>query len=71
MRTGRWWLTAMTMISIASLTSGCASRPVVIPADKVVRQVYAGQVYVVPSDGYFVPKARMLEILDALAKRKQ
>jgi hypothetical protein len=43
-------------------------RLVVIPADKEVVRVKAGQIS--PKDGYLVPDARMLEILDALGKRE-
>jgi len=47
--------------------TGCV-RLVVIPADKEVVRVKAGQIS--PKDGYLVPDARMLEILDALGKRE-
>ena len=52
--------------TFCSLT-GCV-RLVVIPADKEVVRVKAGQIS--PKDGYLVPDARMLEILDALGKRE-
>jgi len=47
--------------------TGCV-RLVVIPADKEVVRLKAGQIS--PKSGYLVPDARMLEILDALGRRE-
>ena len=46
---------------------GC-TRLVVIPSDKEVVRLKAGQIS--PKSGYLVPDARMLEILDALGRRE-
>jgi hypothetical protein len=44
---------------------------VVIPADKQVLPLEAGQKFTAPSNGWWVPEARMQEILHALeAKAK-
>jgi len=44
------------------------TRLVVIPADKEVVYLKLGQPS--PKEGYLVPEAKMLEILDALGKRE-
>jgi hypothetical protein len=58
----------MTILPL-SLLMGCQSRPavVVIPEDKRVLYVMPGSTNT--QEGYFVPKARMQEILRALATR--
>ena len=66
-RLARLLLTAMLSASTLSLTSGC-TRLVVISSDKEVVRLRSGQTS--PKDGYLVPDARMLEILDALGKRE-
>jgi hypothetical protein len=66
-RLARLLLTAMLSASTLSLTSGCV-RLVVIPADKEV--VYLKMHQPSPKEGYLVPEAKMLEILDALGKRE-
>lgn len=64
--TGQWWK-AMPLLLIASwmtLSSvGCSTRLVVLPADKTVVRLPAGQAYTPQINGYFVPDARMQEIL--------
>ena len=60
-------LLGMLLASMFCSMTGCV-RLVVIPADKEVVRVRAGQIS--PKDGYLVPDARMLEILDALGKRE-
>jgi hypothetical protein len=57
----------MLMLSTVSLMSGCASL-IVIPSDKEVTRILKGQIS--PKDGYLVPDARMLEILDAIGERE-
>jgi hypothetical protein len=42
---------------------------VVLPADRVVVPMPAGKPYTPASDGYFVPKARMQDILDRLSEK--
>ena len=60
-------LLGMLLASMFCSMTSCV-RLVVIPADKEVVRVKAGQIS--PKDGYLVPDARMLEILDALGKRE-
>ena len=65
------WLRAMALLSMLGWSSGCATRVVVIPADKQVLPLEAGQKFTAPSSGWWVPDARMQEILHALeAKAK-
>jgi len=40
----------------------------ILPADKVIVPLSAGSVYTNALPGYFVPKERMLEILDRLSE---
>jgi hypothetical protein len=56
----------------AGLTGwGCLHRPLlVLPADKVVVPLPAYQAYTPEFDGYFVPKARMLDILNRLSEKE-
>ena len=56
-------LTASLMIGLTA-----CSTYTVIPADKVVRHVEAGQV--ISQAGWFVPDARMKDILDQLDRCK-
>ena len=61
---------SLLVILLASMfcsMAGC-TRLVVIPADKEVVRLKAGQIS--PKNGYLVPDARMLEILDALGRRE-
>lgn len=69
------WRVARTawMMSIACWSLVCATgcgllsrKVVVIPADKQVRYLKAGQTYTATNDTYLVPPARMQEILRAL-----
>ena len=65
------WLRAMLLLSMLGWSSGCATRVVVIPADREVVPLKAGQNFRAPSTGWWVPDARMQEILHALeAKAK-
>jgi hypothetical protein len=41
----------------------------VLSADKVVVAMPAGKAYTPANDGYFVPKARMQDILDRLSEK--
>ena len=54
-------------LSTLCWTSGCV-RLIVLPADKEV--VYLKLNQPSPKEGYLVPKARMLEILDGLGNRE-
>jgi len=49
-----------------SLLTGCAHYRV-ISADKTVRRLKANETFLAPSDGWFVPDARWLELREALA----
>ena len=62
----------MASILFCSLTlTGCVtSRVVVIPADRAVSRLEAGKAFTPASPGYFVPDARMKEILDALEQKQ-
>lgn len=65
------WLRAMALLLMLAWLNGCATRVVVIPADKQVLPLEAGQKFTAPSNGWWVPEARMQEILHALeAKAK-
>ncbi len=44
-------------------SAGCSTRLVVLPADKTVVRMPAGESYTPQNSGYFVPDARMQEIL--------
>lgn len=62
-RVACWTLiTCSTMACVA----GCRSRLNVIPADRIVTFLPAGQTYTATQDTYLVPPARMQEILRAL-----
>ena len=60
-------LLGMLLASTLCLMTGCV-RLIVIPADKEV--VYLKLNQPSPKEGYLVPEAKMLEILDALGKRE-
>ena len=65
------WLRVTLLLSMLAWLNGCATRVVVIPADKQVLPLEAGQTFKAPSSGWWVPDARMQEILHALeAKAK-
>ena len=65
------WLRVTLLLSMLAWSSGCATRVVVIPADRQVIPLEAGQTFKAPSTGWWVPDARMQEILHALeAKTK-
>jgi len=50
------------------LLTGCAHYRV-ISADKTVRRLKALDTFLAPSDGWFVPDARWLELREALADK--
>jgi len=65
------WLRVTLLLSMLAWLNGCATRVVVIPADRQVIPLAAGQTFKAPSTGWWVPDARMQEILHALeAKAK-
>jgi hypothetical protein len=63
------WRRAMLMLSMLAWSNGCATRVVVIPADRQVIPLEAGQTFKAPSTGWWVPDARMQEILHALERK--
>ncbi len=62
------WLRVTAMLSMLVWLGGCATRVVVIPADRQVIPLEAGQTFKAPSTGWWVPEARMQEILHALER---
>lgn len=69
------WRTWMAMLLTAcwmTMSVGCATKLTVIAADKAVVPMPAGQPYTPATDGFFVPSARMQQILhdqaDAIRK---
>lgn len=63
---------ATLMLLIASLlilSAGC-KRLIVIPADKTVIRLQTNESFRPTIPGYFVPDARMLEILEQLSKKQ-
>jgi len=64
---------AMLMLLIASWSSGCAAfrtKVMVIPADKAVTRLEAGQTFTATNNGWFVPDARFQELLHKLAEKQ-
>ena len=63
--------TTMKLLPIALsmlISTGCAHYKV-IDGDKTVRRLKAHEQFSVPSDGWFVPDARWLELREALADK--
>ena len=54
---------------MSALTGCVRTRMLILPADKVVVPLPAGTVYTNSTPGYFVPKARMQDILDRLSEK--
>lgn len=67
-----WPVPTWMLLTACSITilSGCKTAVVAIPADKTVVSMPAGQPFT-PTNGpgYFVPAARMLEILTELERK--
>lgn len=65
----------MPFLSIACwiiVSTGCSltkKEMLILPADKVIVPLAAGSVYTNALPGYFVPKARMLDILNQLSEQ--
>lgn len=62
-------LLGIAMILTASYTSGCRAPIVLIPSDKTVSLLKAGQSFTASNDVYLVPPARLQEILHKLAEQ--
>lgn len=56
----------LTLLTVCSMTlCGCVSHPIrVIPADRAAVRMPADKPYTPAINGYFVPDARMLELLE-------
>jgi len=63
-------LTVLTVSWTLSLTGCQSSRVVVIPSDRDVRPLPAGVPFTPAVRGWFVPDARMLDILNRLERTK-
>ena len=57
------------MLLLTACLTSCASKVVVIPANKTVEKIHAGKSFRSEFSGWFVPDARMKEIMDALNER--
>jgi putative Ca2+/H+ antiporter (TMEM165/GDT1 family) len=68
------WLVWMAMASTAfwmTIFAGCTTNVVTIPADRAVVPVAAGATFTATNGpGWFVPSARMLEMLQQLERSK-
>lgn len=68
----RKWLRVTLWLSIPvwlAILSGCKTRVVVIPSDRAAIRLPAGSSFIPSVPGYFIPDARMLEILTELNRR--
>lgn len=66
------WRTVMALLSMLSLSAGCGcstTRVVVISSDRQVVPLNAGKAFRPPVNGWFVPEARMQELLHALERK--
>lgn len=64
----------MLLLSMLGSSLGCACstpRVVVIPSDRQVLPVSAGKAFLPPVNGWFVPQARMQEMLHALERKAE
>jgi hypothetical protein len=69
----RLLLNLMLILSISCLSVtliACRTKVVAIPSDKSVVAMPAGVAYTPAVKGWFVPDARMVEILNALEKER-
>ena len=57
--------------SLMMIVTGCETQRVkIITSDKVVEPVKRGQAYLPPADGWYVPDAAMLTMLNAMDRAK-
>jgi hypothetical protein len=56
-------------LSLSLCCAGCRTAPLVIPADRAVTRLAPGKAFVAPVPGWFVPDARMQEILRKVSER--
>lgn len=66
----RAMLLLSTFALILTLTGCQTSKPVIIPSDKAVIAMPHGKPFVPSVDGWFIPNARMYEILNSLDKTR-
>jgi hypothetical protein len=52
-------------------SGGCATKVVIVPADREVIRLPAGEAYTPRVNGWFVPEARMREMLLQLRKSEE
>jgi len=62
-------MTKLVPISLSMLIWTSCAHYKVIDADKTVRRLKAHDTFLAPSDGWFVPDARWLELREALADK--
>ena len=62
-------MTKLLPISLLMLIWTSCAHYKVIDADKTVRRLKAHDTFLAPSDGWFVPDARWLELREALAEK--
>ena len=70
MKTPKWLqvvIATTSTLCLMSVLAGCA-HVLILPADRVVVPMKAGKAYAPPFDGYYVPAARMQDILDRLSE---
>lgn len=60
---------SLSILVSLGILSGCKTRLVVIPADREVTRLPAAVEFTPAIPGYFVPDARMLEILTELNRK--
>ncbi len=59
---------SLSLVGLSLLLTGCVHYKV-IPADKTVHRLKAQKPFTPPTDGWFVPDARWLELREALADK--
>ena len=62
-------MTKLLPISLSMLIWTSCAHYKVIDSDKTVRRLKAHDTFLAPSDGWFVPDARWLELREALADK--
>jgi hypothetical protein len=70
----RWkarWLAGMIGGSMLTWSGGCATKVVIVPADREVIRIQAGEAYTPRFNGWFVPDARMREMLLQLRRTEE
>jgi len=60
----------VTLISLTTSLTGCATRTLVIPSDKECIRMREGVAFTPLNNGWFVPDAMMLDILNKMDEKK-